>query len=192
MDYGVEYDVRTLMKNHINILSSEEITRRDILKFGLKGSAAAWLADHFWGGGCKQSLSKKRPNIILISLDTTRVDHLSCYGYSRKTSPNLDKLAQESVIYSRAIATSSWTLPSHASLFTGKFTSSHGVRYDSDGPLRLMDAIKGPEAWNVYRARGLAPSFRKRSEGKNLYNQPGTMEGQETVNKYAPIYRQVA
>jgi len=59
-------------------------------------------------------------------------------------------------VYTRAIAPSSWTLPSHASLFTGKFTSSHGARYDPEGPLLLSDEIWGPKEWQIYRARGLA------------------------------------
>jgi len=91
-----------------------------------------------------------------MTLDTTRADHLSCYGYHRLTSPNLDRLAENSVLYTQAIAPASWTLPSHASLFTGKFTTSHGARYDPKGPLHLTDAINGPKAWQVYRARGLA------------------------------------
>jgi arylsulfatase A-like enzyme len=98
--------------------------------------------------------------MILITLDTTRADHLSCYGYHRQTSPNLDKLANECLVYTRAIAPSSWTLPSHASLFTGKFTSSHGAEYDSHGPLRLLDAIEGPDVWEVHRARGLPQNER--------------------------------
>ncbi len=91
-----------------------------------------------------------------MTLDTTRADHLGCYGHSQDTSPNLDKLAAESVLYTRALAPSSWTLPSHASLFTGKFSSSHGAQYDPEGPLQLLDAIQGSKEWEVYRARGLA------------------------------------
>lgn len=133
--------------------SSNGLTRRKFLKHGIYGGLAAGLVPDFLLSGC---VTKKRPNIILITLDTTRVDHLSCYGYYRQTSPNLDKLADESVLYNKAIAPSSWTLPSHASLFTGKFTSSHGAQYDPEGPLHLTDAINGPKTWQIYRARGLA------------------------------------
>ena len=87
-----------------------------------------------------------RPNVLLITLDTTRADHLGCYGYPRPTSPHLDQLCREAQVYTRAFATSSWTLPSHASLFTGKFSSSHGAINDPDGPLVLTDAIEGPAA----------------------------------------------
>jgi arylsulfatase A-like enzyme len=96
----------------------------------------------------------RRPNVVLVTLDTTRADHLSCYGYGRETSPNLDALARAGVLYTRAVSTSSWTLPAHASLFTGKLTTSHGARYDAEGPLSLSDGIGGD--WDHYRARGLA------------------------------------
>jgi len=131
---------------------NEDMTRRRFIKHSLYTGLLASMSPGIFGG-CSQ---KKTLNVILITLDTTRADHLSCYGYHRQTSPNLDKLAKESVVYTKAIAPSSWTLPSHASLFTGKFTSSHGAQYDSDGPLHLTDAIHAPKAWQVYRARGLA------------------------------------
>ncbi len=138
--------------------ASRLFSRRDLLRGGLStslvlGLSAAGLPMSL--GGCSRR-GAARPNVILITLDTTRVDHLGCYGGARPTSPALDRLAEESVLYRRAIATSSWTLPSHASLFTGKFTASHGARYDPEGPLRLKDAIPGPESWNRYRARGLS------------------------------------
>jgi arylsulfatase A-like enzyme len=108
------------------------------------------------GGGAHRPA--RRPNVVLITLDTTRADRLGAYGYSRRTSPHLDVLARESMLYTSALATSSWTLPAHATLFTGKFTSSHGARYDPAGPLSLANAIEGPRSWRDYRVRGLAPS----------------------------------
>ena len=74
----------------------------------------------------------KHPNIILIVLDTVRADHLSCYGYHRKTTPFLDKLAAESVLYENCYSPSSWTLPSHASIFTGTYLSKHNVGDSGD------------------------------------------------------------
>jgi len=82
---------------------------------------------------------KSRPNIILITMDTTRRDHLSCYGYQRKTSKNLDNLAKEGVVFKSAISNSSWTYPSHASLMTGMYTISHGAYYDLKGSMGIMD-----------------------------------------------------
>lgn len=69
----------------------------------------------------------KNINVILISIDTLRADHLSCYGYHRKTSPNIDRLAREGVMFSKAFSTTSWTLPAHISMFTSMYAKSHGV-----------------------------------------------------------------
>jgi len=97
-----------------------------------------------------------RPNIVLVTLDTTRADRLGLYGYGRNTSPNLDRLARDALVYDRAYSTSSWTLPAHASLFTGKFPSSHGARLDPKGSLVLAEGIAGPFSDGELRARGLA------------------------------------
>jgi arylsulfatase A-like enzyme len=73
----------------------------------------------------------ERPNILLIVLDTQRADRLSCYWSEEErarqvpTSPNLDRLAAESTLFERAIAPAQWTIPSHASLFTGEYPSTH-------------------------------------------------------------------
>lgn len=64
-----------------------------------------------WRGG--------RPNILLISIDTLRADHLGIYGYERDTSPRLDALATSSVVYRNAYSPTPWTLPSHAAMLTG-------------------------------------------------------------------------
>jgi arylsulfatase A-like enzyme len=67
------------------------------------------------------------PNLILLSIDTLRADHLGCYGYERATSPNLDRLASEGVLFERAISSSSWTLPAHVSMLTGLNPPRHGA-----------------------------------------------------------------
>ena len=69
------------------------------------------------------------PNVILISLDTVRADHLSVYGYGKKTSPHLEEFAKESVLFTRALSSGDMTLPSHASLFTGMYPSQHGAHF---------------------------------------------------------------
>jgi arylsulfatase A-like enzyme len=68
-----------------------------------------------------------RPNILLISIDTLRADHLSCYGYPRLTSPALDALAADGTRYRHAYTNAGWTPPAHASMLTGLFPSQHGV-----------------------------------------------------------------
>lgn len=67
----------------------------------------------------------QRPNVLLIVIDTLRADHLTSYGYDRRTTPHIDRLAEEGVLYEECISSSSWTLPAHASLFTGLFARDH-------------------------------------------------------------------
>jgi arylsulfatase A-like enzyme len=68
-----------------------------------------------------------RPNIVLITMDTVRHDHLSTYGYDRDTSPRLTALAREGTRYTHAIAAGNMTLTTHGSMFTGRYPSSHGA-----------------------------------------------------------------
>ena len=73
---------------------------------------------------------KQNPNILLIVMDAVRADHLSCYGYKRPTTPFLEEMAADGVIFDNAFAAAPWTPPSHASLFTGTYPSKHGVDVD--------------------------------------------------------------
>ncbi len=77
----------------------------------------------------ESSPSSTGPPVLLLSLDTVRPDHLSLYGYPLPTTPNLDKIAQSSIVYDRAYSSSSWTLPAHASIFTGLYPIEHGSHY---------------------------------------------------------------
>lgn len=70
--------------------------------------------------------SEARPNVILICIDSLRSDHLGCYGYSRDTSPTLDRFAGEGALFETVVSSTSWTLPAHAALFTGLPDSVHG------------------------------------------------------------------
>jgi arylsulfatase A-like enzyme len=65
--------------------------------------------------------------LVIIGWDTLRADHVGALGYKRPTTPNLDKLAGESVLFTRAISAASWTLPSFMSVFTGLYPTEHGV-----------------------------------------------------------------
>jgi arylsulfatase A-like enzyme len=72
-------------------------------------------------------MKKPKYNIVLIILDALRADHLSCYGYLRKTTPNIDKIAKEGVLFKNAFSPAVWTVPSMASIFTGTYPSRHGA-----------------------------------------------------------------
>jgi len=76
-----------------------------------------------------------RPNILLVSIDTLRADHVHSYGYHRETTPALDRLASEGVRFETVTSSSSWTLPAHMSLLTGLDSLHHGVVSDFSNPL---------------------------------------------------------
>ncbi len=68
-----------------------------------------------------------QPNVVVIVLDTVRRDRVSAYGYDRETTPRFDAFAQEAILFEDAISQSSWSIPAHASLFTGLYPSAHGA-----------------------------------------------------------------
>ena len=70
------------------------------------------------------------PNVLIVVIDTLRADHLPLYGYNRSTSPTFDAFAKRGVVFDNDIATSSWTLPSHASFLTGRYPHEHGVDHE--------------------------------------------------------------
>ncbi|MDD5553340.1 MAG: sulfatase [Candidatus Omnitrophica bacterium] len=72
--------------------------------------------------------SKKKTNVVIIVIDSLRPDHLSCYGYPRNTSPNIDQLAQKSIQFTQAISASGWTFESVPSILTGTYPPMHQVR----------------------------------------------------------------
>jgi arylsulfatase A-like enzyme len=135
------------------------------------------------------------PNLILITMDTVRADHLSAYGYSRDTSPNLKQFAQEATLFTDAIAAGDMTLSSHASIFTGMYASQHGahpvldsgnnrVAVGEEFGLRLPDRSQTLASilWNRgYRTMAVAANttFLQRAfhldQGFQYYSQPNPM-----------------
>ncbi len=89
----------------------------------------------FWANPVLFRKDSSGVNVILISVDTLRADHLGCYGYSRDTSPYIDALAEDGILFANAYASSSWTLPSHVSLMT----SLHGVHHQVYHDYERMD-----------------------------------------------------
>jgi arylsulfatase A-like enzyme len=88
----------------------------------------------------------EQTNVILISLDTVRPDHLGCYGYPRNTSPATDQLAADGVLFRNSYSTTSWTLPAHVSLLTALDCRNHQVYFPlqkmSPDLLTLADILK--------------------------------------------------
>jgi arylsulfatase A-like enzyme/Tfp pilus assembly protein PilF len=88
----------------------------------------AWYLVSF-GPGRGGALPRTAPlNLVVITLDTTRADHLGAYGSTDVETPHLDQLAREGVLFEQAMSTAPLTLPAHASMFTGRFPPEHGAR----------------------------------------------------------------
>ena len=81
------------------------------------------------------------PDIVLIMLDTARVDRFGCYGYGKPTTPTVDSLARDGVLVDYMISNAPWTLPSHASLFTALYPAQHGAQWNTASRLRASTQL---------------------------------------------------
>jgi arylsulfatase A-like enzyme/Tfp pilus assembly protein PilF len=86
--------------------------------------------------GCERGGDVRRPNLVLVTLDTVRADHLGCYGDRAAVTPWLDRLAAEGIRFAQASSPVPLTLPSHTSMLTGLLPPHHGVRNNGAGGLR--------------------------------------------------------
>ena len=105
---------------------SRSLTRKEFLK--VAGGLAVGLAASR-GGLDAFSQSTRKPNVLLIVMDTVRAKSMSLYGYERPTTPELEKLSQQGVLFQTAITPCSWTLPAHASMFTGQWPYKLSTHY---------------------------------------------------------------
>lgn len=157
------------------------------LRFEVKDVGDTRAAAGCWGGPIvfTKSVDSASTPVILISCDTLRADHLSCYGYHRETSPHLDAFAKQSVVFENAITPETWTLPSHVTMLTGLYPKNHGVTPNSnlsEDTITLAEALRdagyvsgayiGFTFW-LYPWRGFAHGF-------DLYNTPNW--------RFRPIY----
>ncbi len=130
---------------------------------------------------------RDRPNVVLVSIDTLRPDHLGCYGYDKPTSPSIDAFCAQAAVFTQAIAQAPSTLPSHASLLTSLLPQHHTASWEAGRPLPeealtltevLRDAGYTTAAFTgggqIDRVFGLAQGFAS-------YEQPDQMRFAATV-----------
>jgi len=98
-------------------------------------------------------------NVVLVLMETLRPDHLGCYGYGRPTSPNIDKLAAEGVVFENAFSQSSQSLLSAASVFTGLYPPSNGVIRPDQRLDRSVPALAGELKKRGYRTAAFTSGF---------------------------------
>jgi len=135
----------------------------------------------------------QKPNVVFIVLDTHRADRLGCYGYSRGTSPNLDAFAQNATLFENAIAPAQWTIPTHASMFSGEYPATHNTIQAGDALsedfLTLAQILNN----NGYFTAGfcnnplvglLDNGFRRGFQ--EFYNYGGTVPSKPSTNGHKP------
>jgi len=133
---------------------------------------------------------KNPKNILLISLDTLRADHVGCYGYPRKTSPNIDLLAEDSAVFLNTYATSPWTLPSHVSLMTGLNCINHQV-YNKEQKmdasiLTLADVLREKGYFNgAITGGGFVKGSFGFNKGFDSYRVGGNLNKPDSAHKIA-------
>jgi len=154
---------------------------------------AAWIRN---GRGLDASAPIRPPNIILITIDTLRPDHLSAYGHTVATSPTIDALARGGVTFTHAYSTSSWTAPAIASLLTSTLPLRHGVVHGviRAGELYGQETVP-PDLPNIpemlrargYRTLGVAANVHLEGEfgfarGFDRYSCPGFVSAEHVVD----------
>jgi choline-sulfatase len=141
------------------IRSLHEPSRTWAESIWLRGAGAALLLClaglNAWPWLGARRASSDRPNVVLISVDTLRADHLETYGYARETAPNIARLAERGVVFRNAYAPAPWTLPSMASVHTGLYSYQHAaMHWDarvSDELATLAETLKN----NFYATIGV-------------------------------------
>lgn len=132
------------------------------------------------------NFASRPANVLLVSIDTLRADHLSCYGYERATSPNIDALAKSGVLFEQAYSHSPKTAISHMALMTSLVPEAHGVRqWEASGAVRLSDDI--PTLATLLKQQGYATAGI--TAGGHVRGELGFDQGMDSYVTSGPVER---
>lgn len=149
---------------------------------GLAGALRPWFRERQVMAGLPAP-APGTPNVLILLLDTVRAANMSLYGYGRETTPNIDRFAQGGAVFDFAFAPSSWTLPSHASLFTGRWPGqlSAGWNVSLDGTEPVLAEVMGARGyatggfsantWYASEETGLARGFARYEDTRRSLQQ---------------------
>jgi len=107
-------------------------------------------------------------NVLFVVMDTVRKDHLSVYGYDQATSPGLEAVAEEATVFEEAVAPAPWTLPVHASMFTGLYPSQHGASQENpylEGVTTLAESLSDTHATACYSSNAWITPYTHLTDG---------------------------
>jgi len=113
----------------------KRIAGTSIISLGFLLIVAGLVVRIFLSIGPLQGGDDQRPNVIIISIDTLRKDHLACYGYEGCQTPNIDQFSEKCVVFENCIAPAPHTVPSMASMLTGFYPTVHGCRFEPSIPI---------------------------------------------------------
>jgi len=135
---------------------------------------------------------KNPPNILLISMDTVRADALSCYSPETGNTPFLDSLAARGALFEDARSTSPWTLPGHASMFTGLYPSAHGATWEftylDDDFVTLAEILKAAGYQTAaFSSNGWISHFTNTIQGFDHYHLAGAPDKLDRKAKERPL-----
>jgi arylsulfatase A-like enzyme len=155
-------------RHRIDLPVVPEKARLSLITQGQEGAFS------FWYNPVVYTPTENRKNVILISIDTLRADHLGCYGYQRETSPSVDSLVSDSALFLNTYASSPWTLPSHVSLLTSLNGVNHQVYYHDEkmhpSLITLADILRKNEFFcSAFTGGGFVSPLYGFSKGFDIY-----------------------
>ena len=108
-------------------------------------------------------------NVLIITMDTTRADHIGAYGYPAALTPNLDRLARQGVLFDNSYSCVPLTLPSHSAFFTGRYPIANNVRNNGsyllpESEITLAEVLQRPRVRHAGGRRRLRPAFQIRGQ----------------------------
>jgi len=89
-----------------------------------------------------RGMDMNNPNVLLLVVDSLRVDRLSCYGYGKNTTPFIDEVSESGILFNQAISPSGWTLPVFASILTGTYPSRNGIGQHLENLSTIMEVLR--------------------------------------------------
>src|SRR6056297_3902660 len=107
-------------------------------------------------------------NVVFVVMDTVRKSQLSVYGYDRPTTPGLERFADEAAVFEQAVSPAPWTLPVHASLFTGLYPSQHGASQETpylEGATTLAETLSPTHATSCYSSNAWITPYTHLTDG---------------------------
>ncbi|MDP7062531.1 MAG: sulfatase-like hydrolase/transferase [Planctomycetota bacterium] len=152
---------RKLLANQMNALFSQTAVNFSVVGFLVLAGGSFALPTSSAKGSMPESTATPpadAPNVLLIVLDTVAAAHLSAYGYERETSPRLDQLASEGALFENNFSAAPWTLPSHASIFSGLLPNNHGTGWERP---RLSDGLASLANQARYDFHTMAEEFNR-------------------------------